>query len=401
MFRLVPPAGTPTSIVDLAHMVACRINSGAGTAQLEKKFTVLIGVRHCFSFNSGRAALTCLLKAAAGKAQSGRDEVVIPAYTCHSVPAAIVSSGLKIRLVDVNLRDLDYDYEQFKNLDLSRVLAVISCNLFGIPSDVYRLRTMLGSEPICLIDDAAQAMGVQDDKHFCGCRGDAGIFSLGRGKNLSTYSGGLLVTNDDSLALEISKAISEFPNQSLAAEVVLTSKIALASLLLRPSLYWIPDRLLFLHLGETVFDPDFEIGRLTSVQNCLGKALVDRLAELNERREIVSAQIADAALATSAFEVPGYQHGTARCYLRVPLLARNRAHRDAAIAAMKKVGIKAAVMYPSTVNMISGIDRYLRNDARTFPAAEQVVERLLTLPTHGYVGAKDVERIIRCLSGLR
>ncbi|MCX6834198.1 MAG: DegT/DnrJ/EryC1/StrS family aminotransferase, partial [candidate division Zixibacteria bacterium] len=247
MFRLVPPAGTPISMADLSRTVARRLKLGAGTDQLEKKFAALMDVRHCFSFNSGRAALTCLLRVVAGKAQSGRDEVVIPAYTCYSVPAAIIRAGLKIRLVEVNLHDLDYDYEQFKNLDLSRVLAVISCNLFGIPSDVDRLRTVLGSEPICLIDDAAQAMGVHDGKHLCGCRGDVGIFSLGRGKNLSTYSGGLLVTNDDNMALEIGNAARELPSQSLAAEVVLTSKIALASLLLRPNLYWIPDHLPFLH----------------------------------------------------------------------------------------------------------------------------------------------------------
>jgi perosamine synthetase len=401
MFRLVPPAGTPTSLVELTHMIVRRLELGTGTDQLEKKFAALMGIRHCFSFSSGRTALTCLLKVVARRAKSGRDEVVIPAYTCFSVPAAIIRAGLKIRLVDVNLHDLDYDYEQFKNLDLSRVLAVIGCNLFGIPSDVERMRHMLGSEPICLIDDAAQAMGVHHDKYLCGCRGNAGIFSFGRGKNLSTYSGGLLVTNDDNLALEIDLAASDLPDQSLAMETFLIAKIALASLLLRPNLFWIPDRMPFLHLGETLFDPDFSMGRLTSLQNCLGAVLVDRLTELNERRAAIAGQIAEAAIVASAFEVPGYQRGATRCYLRVPLLARNRTHRDVAIAVIKKAGIKAAVMYPSTVNKISGIDKYVRNDIKIFPAAEQVVERLVALPTHGYVGPNDVERIIKCLNSLR
>jgi len=49
---------------------------------------------------SGREALRVALRAAA--AGTGRDEVVLPAYTCWSVAAAAVAAGLKVRLADVD-----------------------------------------------------------------------------------------------------------------------------------------------------------------------------------------------------------------------------------------------------------------------------------------------------------
>jgi perosamine synthetase len=398
MFRLVPPAGTLITMSDLARMVRLRLRSGSSTDSFERKLRGLMNVRHGVAFNSGRSALTCLLTAMAVRAQSKRDEVILPAYTCFSVPAAVIKAGLRVRLIDISLSDLDYDYDQFRHADLSRVLAVISCNLFGIPSDTARLESMLKDRQIFVIDDAAQAMGTMVGDIACGCRGDAGIFSFGRGKNLSTCSGGMVVTNDDDLAATIGRLMDSLPGFGAAQEAVLAAEIALTGLLLRPCLYWIPDNLPFLGLGKTVFDADFEIARLQPFQETLGQILIDRLRKMNDERTRVASQIAAAAGATSLFEIPGYHEGHSPCYLRLPLLAKDRGHRNAVIDSMKRGGIKASIMYPSTIAEIDGIAGHLRGSAGHYPNAGQVVERLFTLPTHGYVRQKDTEIMIRCLT---
>ena len=38
-----------------------------------------------------------------GAVWRGRDEVLVPAYTCFSIPASAVAAGLCVRLVDVTL----------------------------------------------------------------------------------------------------------------------------------------------------------------------------------------------------------------------------------------------------------------------------------------------------------
>jgi dTDP-4-amino-4,6-dideoxygalactose transaminase len=84
-------------------------------------------VRHAFLLSSGRAALTVLLQAL--RREPGRREVVIPAYTCFSVPSAIARAGLTVRLCDVDPKTLDLDLNALVRLDLSRVVAIVPSGL--------------------------------------------------------------------------------------------------------------------------------------------------------------------------------------------------------------------------------------------------------------------------------
>jgi hypothetical protein len=54
-------------------------------------------------------------------------------------------------------------------------------------------------------------------------------------------------------------------------------------------------------------------------------------------------------------------------------------------------------MYPTSVNRIAAIQERFRG--RSFPVAEAIAERLLTLPTHGYVSSRDRSRIRDLLLG--
>ena len=51
-----------------------------------------------------------------------------------------------------------------------------------------------------LVDDAAQAMGAAVDGRPSGTWGDAGLYSLDKGKNITAIEGGLAVTNDAEVA---------------------------------------------------------------------------------------------------------------------------------------------------------------------------------------------------------
>jgi len=401
MFRLVSPAGTPTRLTDLTRMVGSRLGSGDSSLQFEQKLKQVTGAEHCFLFGSGRTALTTLLTSVVADSDPIQDEVIIPAYTCFSVPAAIIRAGLKIRLVDIDPENLDYDASQLSQLNLERVLAIVGCNLFGILTNMERLRKLIGNKPVTLIDDAAQSLGCRSDREVSGCRGQAGLYSLGRGKNLSTYAGGVLVTDDEHLAKRVRALVDKFPPVSRFSELSTAMRIALTGLLLKPALYWFPANLPFLKLGQTVFDTTFDMNKLSRVQASLGTVMIDKLEELNAGRQKVAALIARKTIATGLFKVPGFDpERDTPCYLRLPLLARDRDHRDQTIVAMRKVGIMASIMYPSTIGQIDGIKEYINNGSEHFPGAQHVVDNMLTLPTHGYVTDADVGRMINVLREL-
>ena len=65
-------------------------------------------MRHVFLVSSGSAALTLALMAL--KSLAREREVVIPAYTCFSVPAAVLQAGLRPVLCDIDPSTFDFDH---------------------------------------------------------------------------------------------------------------------------------------------------------------------------------------------------------------------------------------------------------------------------------------------------
>ena len=132
--RLVSPAGAPLP----AHAVlSSALRGPKDRGDLIELLRDSLGIRHLFTVSSGRAALTILLNAL--KKCSDRREVVIPAYTCFSVPSAVVRAGLVIRLCDVDPKTLDLDQNALARLDLDMVLCIIASSLYGMPADLVAL----------------------------------------------------------------------------------------------------------------------------------------------------------------------------------------------------------------------------------------------------------------------
>jgi perosamine synthetase len=398
MFYLIPPAGTPISFYDILKITRLWLRSKSCTEMFEEKIRNHTGLRYCHFFNSGRTAQVFVLKALSELVGSSKDEVVVPAYTCFSVGAAIAKSGLKIRLVDIDPLTMDYNYEKLLSLDFTKVLAVIACNLFGILNNWQKLWSVAKEKNVFLVDDAAQSMGALFKGRPSGSLGNIGFYSLNRGKNLSTYSGGILLTDDDKIAARIQEGMKNLDRLDLSNEIKVYMKMTLYSWFLKPKLYWLPSMIPFLGLGKTVFDETFKLGHLTCFQKCAGTILWNNLKSLNTIRTKNSRKLAEGLLRSGRFKIPGYDESLCPAYLRLPLLTQNKAERDQAVTTLRRQGIVASTMYPSTLRQIAGIEKYLASEAADFPGAQVVVDKLLTLPTHPYLRESDVRRIISCLT---
>jgi perosamine synthetase len=238
LFYLIPPAGTPIKLADISRIVKMRFFSGPFVERFDGILKRYFNVRYCLLFNSGRAALTFLLNTLQKLADYKKDEVVIPAYTCFSVAAAIARSGLKIRTVDIDPHTMDYNYDKLKGQNFGNVLAIVGCNLFGILSDWNWLLPFSREKNVYLIDDAAQSMGSTFQNRVSGSLGDAGFFSLGRGKNLSTISGGILITENEHIASNIDRNMRDLKKGGSISEMKILLEIMFYALLLNPRLYW-------------------------------------------------------------------------------------------------------------------------------------------------------------------
>ena len=124
-WRHIPPAAAPVLTADLAAAIAGATRPSNTLRVFEEGFADALGVSRAWGVSSGRAALTLALRALHDL--SPRTSVVIPAFTCFSVPAAIVRAGLNVVGCDIDTATLDFDDQELARvLERERPLAVVA-----------------------------------------------------------------------------------------------------------------------------------------------------------------------------------------------------------------------------------------------------------------------------------
>src|SRR5437870_974225 len=123
--RIVPPTAAPVEPMDLVQGL---IGLFAGKKKWWKKpdeeMKEHFSVSHLFWVSSGKAALTLILLAL--KDLSKKKQVVIPAYTCFSVPSSVAKAGLDIVPCDVDPSTFDFDYDCLKRKITNGTLCLIA-----------------------------------------------------------------------------------------------------------------------------------------------------------------------------------------------------------------------------------------------------------------------------------
>ena len=353
---------------------------------LEDSVRQYFKTRHVFLVSSGKAALTMTLMGL--KAASSRTEVVIPAYTCFSMPAAVISAGLRPILCDINPSTFDFDHDQLEATLNDNTLCVVAHHLFGIASDIERVRAMCHARGIVVIEDAAQAMGVESGGRKLGTLGDVGVFSLGRGKNITCGSGGIVVTDSDRIADTLRAQWPSLESPLPAESLKDFAKLVFMAIFIRPRLYWIPNALPFLRLGQTVFPKSVAVKRLSGMQAGLLHDWEHRLSESNQRRSETAASVSRQMSLT-------LPQGPSHPYLRLPILAATPQGRARIHSFAQRRGLGVSVAYPTPINEIPEISHMF--DGRRFPSARRVSEHILTIPTHQWISEKDKRAIVECV----
>ena len=388
--RTIPPAAATLDWADLWYGVLGSLAGQSTIDRFEGELREYFGVRYVYAVSSGKAALAVILGALTSL--SSRREVVIPAYTCFSVPSAICKTNLTVRLCDVDQRTFDFDYSLLEKVVSDRTLCVVPNHLFGIPSDLDRLRTVCEPRGIYVIEDAAQAMGGSYKGRKLGTIGDAGFFSFGRGKNITCGSGGIIVTNSSSISSMIEKNYTTLDRSSVYGSLKELIVLLFAKVFIHPWLYWFPAGLPFLGLGETIFYADFPVKRFSGFKAGLMRRWKAHLEESNRAR-ISNGRY----FMREVTEDTPAQNGEP--YLRFPILAKNRESRDRLFAFSQKKGVGLSTMYPTPICEIPEIRSAFVGER--FPSATDIAARILTIPTHTLVIERDRSAIMKLLNSSR
>jgi perosamine synthetase len=189
--------------IDEEEWLACReplmsgwLTQGPRVAAFESAFAERHRVRHALATTSCTTGLHLIL-AAMGIGPG--DEVIVPAFTWVATANVVLYCGATPVFADVDPATYNIDPADLARRVTERTKAVIVVHLFGLCSDMDAIR---GAVPdrVAIIEDAACAAGSSYKGVPAGSLGDAAAFSFHPRKSVTTGEGGMVTTNDDSLA---------------------------------------------------------------------------------------------------------------------------------------------------------------------------------------------------------
>jgi dTDP-4-amino-4,6-dideoxygalactose transaminase len=399
MLRYLPPTATPLPLTTLwrAGIAAMKADS---TEQFRLALAGYLGAPHCYLASSGRTALYLLLKSLLESADHpARKEVALPAYTCPALAKVALDLNLIVRLVDISPYTLAFDPESLEAQVSERTLAIICVHPFGIPQPLADAQRLARGAGAWVVEDAAQSMGARLNGCQAGTVGDFGLFSLGPGKPLSTGGGGVVCTRDEGHAEHLARVWESLPGVSPIASIWALLRLALFTLAFHPTIWGFAARAGAQRVGESEASWGYGLRGLSATQAAVGLALLPRLDAANAQRRrhaeelMVYLHATDDIYTLSPRLDGSCVEPTTPIYLRLPVMATSKALRERLFWQLQRAGVGAGRMYGKT---IAGYFPHLASVA--YPGAQTVADCLLTLPTHHYLTADDIERTGTILS---
>jgi len=172
-------------------------SEGPYVSRFEDSFSRVVGRRYGIACANGTAALEI---AVAALNLGVGDEVILPTFTIISCAAAIVRSGATPVVVDVNPDSWNMDPDLVAAAITPRTAAIMVVHIYGLPVDMDPIINLADRYGLALIEDAAELIGGTYKGKPCGSFGTISTFSFYPNKHITTGEGGMVVTNDSSLA---------------------------------------------------------------------------------------------------------------------------------------------------------------------------------------------------------
>lgn len=171
---------------------------GTKVQQFERKWADNYGYKHAISVNSWT---TGLMTAVGAVGIGPGDEVIVSPYTMSASATAILFYGGIPVFADINPDTFNLTAATIKPRITQRTKAIMVVHIFGQTAEMEDIMALARKHNLKVIEDGAQSPGVKyKGKPICGF-GDVGGFSLNYHKHIHTGEGGMLVTNDDQVAL--------------------------------------------------------------------------------------------------------------------------------------------------------------------------------------------------------
>jgi dTDP-4-amino-4,6-dideoxygalactose transaminase len=174
------------------------VTKGRHLAAFEQAVAVHLGVKNAVAVSSCTLGLMLTYR---GLALTG--DVIVPSFTFMASVSSLVWAGLKPVFADVDLHTTNIDPASVEAAITPNTSAILAVHNFGNPAKIDELSEIASRRGLNLIFDAAHGFGALYRGVPVGPQGNAHVYSLSPTKLLISGEGGIVATNDDSLAERI------------------------------------------------------------------------------------------------------------------------------------------------------------------------------------------------------
>ena len=172
-----------------------QITNASNVKRFEELSAQYLGVRHSVAVSSCTAGLILVHKCLGLKG-----EVIVPSFTFHATAHSLLWNNLKPIFVDCREDTFNIDEKRIEGSITKNTSTILAVYLYGNPPDVEKLQRIADRHGLKLIFDSAHAFGSRFKGAMAGRFGDAEVFSLSPTKLLISGEGGIVATNDKTLA---------------------------------------------------------------------------------------------------------------------------------------------------------------------------------------------------------
>ena len=336
-----------------------KLSLGPCVPEFEEQFAAYVGTRYAVAVNSGTSALHLITRALGIGAE---DAVITTSFSFVASTNCFLYEGAAPIFVDIDPKTLNLDPRALRTylgsqcevrggnlIDLRTgrlVRAIVPVHVFGVPCEMDPIMEMAEEYGLRVIEDSCEAIGANYRGRKAGTFGDAAAFAFYPNKQMTTGEGGMIVTNDERIALEC----RSMRNQGRDA----TSE-------------WLQH----VRLGYNY--------RLSDIHAALGSVQLERIAELLEERARVASAYSAMLANHSQLRLPFHPADTVPSwFVYVIQIKATKAVRDQVISILRSHGIGCQAYFPA-IHQQPYMREFAGGDAN-LPYTEQAAATCLALP---------------------
>ncbi|MCL4418232.1 MAG: DegT/DnrJ/EryC1/StrS family aminotransferase [Actinobacteria bacterium] len=357
-----------------------RLSYGPLTEKFERKFARAHKRKFAMVTNSGTSGLQVALHALKEiNGWNNGDEVLVPAVTFIASSNVILHNNLTPVFVDVEPDYYCIDPKKIEQAITAKTKAIMPVHLFGQSCDMKSILKIAKKYNLKIIEDSCEAMFVDYEGKPIGSMGDVSVFSTYIAHILVTGVGGIVATNNESLATTIrSLMFHGRDNIYLKMEDDDTkNKVRLNSLIER--------RFQFIHVGYSY--------RNTEMEGALGLAEIERKYDIIKKRKQIGQALTESLKPFSKyFQLPQIRPHAEHIYMLYPIIITNdKIEKEDFLLYLETHGIETRLFFPLLSQPI--YKKIFGDIDSQYLVAKRLVEKGFIIGSHPYLTKLDIKYI--------